>query len=390
MPERTSLDRIRDDARDELSPEERELLARELAADPELAELASDFRMVHALTARDSAAGERSGTSFSTLAEALDRAPHGAAPSVWPRKAAAALIAASLVIAAGTAWRVWSAHRSAPLVLNAIDLQAAQGAQEPELAELPSEWADYDPRGERGVEWLRDVDQAALLARAVERPLLVFGFFPQCPMCKALDADVFTDTDVRELAERFVPIRFDLSQLPEAEAQVFIERGFPFLEAWCQEADRRVPLDRAIDADAFEASLREGLTSCAAPPDAPSWAEFHDLVRLFDESRMRLERGEPARADHGFRALAERSSGARFFAELAASGLRVIARDVGRRYLEARARAQSDPAAARSLLLETLELYAGTAFEPDLRATAERLERDGRFPAIAAATPAPR
>jgi len=377
MNDPTIFDLLRDRAQGRLSPAELAALERQLAADPALRELAEDYQRVHELTALDPVSTLGSRASFETLEASL--AP---APRFTGRRVAAAAL---LLAVAGGSFLVgrWSRPGSETLLLSAIELDEPPGpSQEPD--DLPLRWADYEPRSERGVSFLRDLDEAEQLARASRRPLLVYGSYPGCPLCKTLDERVFSDDSVAELIERTVPVRIDLAQLSESEQLSFTRRGYPFLEMWRDDGRTTHSLTRSPDPTTFLESLHDGLDESGATGEQPPWDEIRSVARRLVAARTAELEGRLADAEHGFRELAGgRAPDA--IAVRARAGVRRLSEGARALLLEARAAASSEPAEARRLLESALERYRSTSFEADLRAALERFERDGRFPDLAEA-----
>ncbi len=364
------LDRIHGLLEGRLAPHEIATLERELAADPALRALAVEYRLVHALTT-PAAELPASRLCFEDLEPWLAPEPR----LLRPGRRAAAAAALLLVLGAALVLALRARSGGRELLLHAIALETAAPAPP---VELPTISAEFDPRGESGVRFLSDVDAAARLARAAERPLLVYGSFPGCPMCAALDARVFADPSVVELAERTVPVRIDLSQLPEAEMRALVARGYPFLEVWRQDKTSAHSLSRLPEPRAFVESLHDGLAESDATGEQPAWELVRSLVRRLLQASASEREGRLAEAERGFRELAFDPRGTRFFAQAAAAGLSRLQDGARSALLEARA--ATDPAGARRVLEQALERYSGTPFEADLRAVLERLERDGRFP----------
>lgn len=375
MNEMTILDRLHARAQGWLTERELAALEHELGADPRLAALAEDYRLVHALTALAPEPTVASRTSYEELE------PHLSTSRAW-RPAAAA---AALLLVGATGYLAGRrAGTTEPLVLQAIELvgTSIDGGR---AGDLPREWSEFDPRGPQGVSFLTRVEEAEQLAHAARRPLLVFGFYPGCPMAAALDAKVFTDPRVVELAERTVPVRIDLTQLPEAEQRALTARGYPFLEVWRADGTPAHALTRSPDPQRFVESLHDGLEKSDATGEQPPWPEVRGTARRFVAARTDELAGRLAAAEHGYRALLEDPLTSVPIAERATAGLRRLADGARELLLEAGAAAGSDAREARRLLESALERFTGTRFELDLRAALERLERDGRFPPLATA-----
>ncbi|NOT30014.1 MAG: hypothetical protein HOP15_06145, partial [Planctomycetes bacterium] len=274
--------------------------------------------------------------------------------------------------------------REEPLYLRAIELEPPRVSLSVP-ADLPARWSEYEPRRGLGVSFLTSVDEAEQLARMAERPLLVYGFYPGCPMAAALDARVFTDPTVIELAERTVPVRIDLSQLPADEQRELTSRGYPFLEMWRADGTPTHKLARNPDPALFVESLHDGLEKSDATGEQPAWKELRALAGRFDSARSSEREGRMAEAEETYRALLDEGLAPAAIAERAAAGLRRLSDEARALLLEAGAAATRDRPLALRLLEHAAERFAGTRFEHDLRAALERIERDGRFPALAMA-----
>jgi hypothetical protein len=370
MHETTLLDRLRALAEGRLAPSERAALERELAADPRLAGLADDYLFVHGCTAADPIELHPR-LSFEALEQRLA-----------PRRARRVAAAAAVLLVAGAAF--WagraSAPRASPLRLSAIELDSPPIELAP--AEVPLEWASYDPRGTEGVRFLRDRGEAELLASALERPLLVYGSYPGCPLCKELDARVFADPAVTELSERLVPLRLDLSLLSEAEQRALTSRGYPFLEVWRADGRPAHALARRPDAQAFLESLHDGLEKSEATGEQRPWEDLRSAARRFGAARADELEGRLGEAERGYRALEQDARVPAPIAARARVGRLRIAASARALLLEARASAESDLAAALELLERAGERFSGTSFERDLEAVRERALREGRFPEL--------
>ena len=373
---RPILDLLRAHALGQLTRDERDELERELAADPALLALAEDFALVYPLTAHELTPTGAARTSFEDLDARL-------APASSPRRVA---VAAALLLTAGAAFglgRQSAPSGEAPLYLSAIELDTPVPTTLP--ADLPAQWADYDPRGERGVRFLSSLAEAELLARAVQRPLLVYGSYPACPLCATLDAKVFSDPAVADLAERTVPVRLNLAELPEAEQRSLTVRGYPFLEMWRDDGRTTHSLARNPDPKAFVESLHDGLAKSDATGELLPWDELRVAARKFVAARTSELDGRLAEAERGFRALLRDPSAPAAIVERARGGIVRLAESARALLVEARAAAAGEIEEAVRLLENGIERFSGTSFEPDLRGVLERIERDGRFPELAEA-----
>lgn len=372
MNETTFLDRLRARARGELSRAEQDALELELARDPALRAQAEDFALVWALTRHERLLPAPS-TDLALLEARMPR----------PRLRRVA-VAAGFLLVAGAAFLAGRASRGPDraLYLRAIELDPPL-ATVAMPADPPPSWADFDPRGAQGVRFLSDLEEAEELARDVQRPLLVYGSYPGCPLCATLDARVFSDPRVIELAERTVPVRVNLADLSPDEQRSFTMRGYPFLEMWRGDGRTTHSLARNPDPTIFVESLHDGLAKSEATGEQPPWAELHEASLRFEAARTAEREGRMAEAEREFRSLARDPRVPPSIATSAGSGLERLARDARERLLAARDVAERDPRQARALLEEALDCFRDTRFEADLAAALERLMRDGRFPVLA-------
>lgn len=380
MTEKTPLDLIHARAAGRLSPAESAELERALAADPALVRLAEEYELVHALTGAGGPVPSPR-TRFEDLEPRLE--PAAPVPERrWPRQVAAA---AALLLTGALAFQLGRLSRSTtrPLVLSAIELDELPFATDTTAPELPLAWADYDPRGEGGVRFLSDLGEAELLARTARRPLLVYGSYPGCPLCAALDQLVFSDPQVIDLAERTVPVRIDLAQLSQAEQLSYTRRGYPFLEMWRDDGRTTHSLARNPDPQLFVESLHDGLEKSEATGEQPPWDEIRSWAGSFVSARRAELEGRLAEAEAGFRRLLEEPDAPPLVRRDAGQGMLRLSRGARQLLLEARRTAQDqDLEAALQLLRSAVERYSGTRYERDLRAALERLSSEGRFPAL--------
>jgi len=375
MNEKTFLDRLHARARGELAPEECLLLEREIAADAGLGALARDYELVFALTRAESGSPVAR-TRFEQLEPRLAR------PS-WLRPVAAAAVLLAVAALSFLAGRR-SGSGAEPLYLRTIELNPRTAAAALPV-DLPADLGAFDPRGPGGVSFLHDLDEAEEMARLAERPLLVYGAYPDCPLAAALDARVFSDPGVIELSERTVPVRVNLADLSADEQRSYLARGYPFLEVWRDDGRTAHSLSRRPDPVTFLESLHDGLEKSDAVGEQPAWSELNSFAACFGVARAAELAGDIAAAERGFRALLEDPSAPPWVSERSRSGLARLSRCALDLLLEARTAAASDPAAARELLRDACKRLAGSSFAPDLEAALERLEHDGRFPRLAEA-----
>jgi hypothetical protein len=377
MNPETPLDLLHASLEGRLAPEDEALLEALLASDPRLARQAEDYRVVHALTSDERRPGEPR-TRYEDLLPRLERAPRRL---TFTRRVAAAAAVVLLCAGAFLAGRL-SARAPHPVVLAAIELHPLPHVAPPRAAEVALSWASFDPRGAGEVRFLGDLDEAELLARCADRPLLVYGTYPGCPLAAALDETVFRDPRVVDLAERTVPIRIDLSQLSDVEQRALIARGYPFLEVWLPDGRPSHSLVRAPDAARFVESLHDGLARSEATGEMPPWEDLRRVAEAFEEARRDELAGDCAGAESGYLRLLEASDTPAELRGRASDGLRRLATEARQALMEARHLAGNDEARALERLDAARARFAGSSWGADLDAVRTVLANEGAFPVL--------
>lgn len=123
-------------------------------------------------------------------------------------------------------------------------------------------WLALPPR--TGIEWQPYSETALAQARAENRGVVIDVYADWCVPCKELDQLTFTDSDVKQEAERFVRLKLDLTKDdPKSEAgrakEKFSIRGVPTV-MFLDEAGREVSelrLEGFEKADPFLARLKK-------------------------------------------------------------------------------------------------------------------------------------
>jgi anti-sigma factor RsiW len=395
MEPTTDLDRLRAWLEGRLPPAQAERLERDLERDPRLAELLESLRDVYALTALEPEP-PLARTTFETLERRI--AAQRPAPSGWQRKAAAAVFA----LAAGTALAFFLVRelggtsqeseriepiaqptpRAAAVELTAIALdEPAPSAYAPPLV-APEVLASYDPRGASGIQWLHDMDVAFAVARASQRPLLVFGSLPGCPWCAELRAKVFPEKPVLDLIDRYVPLEWDLGKLPpDALPSFMVKRGYPLFEVWTVDDEGVLNFSGRPDAPTLVEMMHQGLERANATGTVPEWDDVRGLGKRWLEAREARTAGRMAEAQSLLRDLARSDLGGPFAATSSAE-LSAIAADARSALLDAKAASDADPAGARANLETAADHFTGTDFEPDLRAVLAAWKAGNEFPEL--------
>ncbi|MEE8106198.1 MAG: thioredoxin family protein [Planctomycetota bacterium] len=368
------MDTVRDFVTGALSGPERAAFERRLETDTELAALVEDYRIVHECTTDLSPVSR---TEFEDLA--IDAAP--ARRHVVRRIIA---VAAALVIALPILYVLSQSNGerpeprppAVPLALAAIPLVPVDV---PESPAIPAIAADYDPRGETGLRFLEDVSAARALARAADRPVLYFAYFPGCPICESLEKQTFPTDLVRAAANNFVlvKIRYD-------DAVKTILKDVP----------HQYPVFVAHDADGETAGLIHGqsvfklgyrlrdISLDVAPRTETSRRSWMEVRRLAGRLRDAEASSDPAdylsRLVEIAREDADGEFGGRARALLAQ--MKSDARSV---LFDAQSiAANSGAEAAAAHIRSHGSRFTNTPYGEDLRRVAKRIERDGRFPPL--------
>jgi len=387
MDSNSMYDRIRAWVRGTASEHEAHAFELTLASQRELAQAAEEFRDVHELTRPLHDEAPESRLQFAAL-EARIVAGELAERPLRVRRAAA-LIGISLAAAAGIVAAIVIANRpriahAEELRLTAIALDAAAVPDDGGRDELPATLATYEPVRDGQVSWITDVGQAQAIARAVDRPVLLFGMFETCPLCLQMKAEGLRDPAVLALFRDYVPLQVDLLQVDEAQRADYFSRGYPLFEVHTAEGAIVHSFPGFHDARELADNLERGLTTTQQPEAALDWQEVHRAARSLAAARKAEADGHLGAAHREFSAV-ERETEHGALAGAAQHGLARIATAARDALLDARdLAARSTPEAERTLA-DAAQRFEGSPFAGDLDAALASLKRTGRFPELAAA-----
>jgi len=385
-------DRLAERARGSLGAGERAALDAAMQSDPELREFAELYPELHEATEREARAlsALRPRTTFASLERAL-ASEWTSRESRWRRAAA---VAALVVVCAG-GW-FWSRRadrgsdeefgRSTTVTLHAIDPfaadQASSGAApEPDASlEFPSRLRDYEPVADGTIQWIDSLDEGLAIARASERPVLLFGMYTTCPWCIHMQANGLRDETVLALAEEFVPVRLIYDDMPEEVVEQYHERGYPLFELLSPEGETLHSFPGVFESPGFIEHLDDA-TTADRRRTAPSWDAVHRMAGEY-ASALSAERARDFGAAYRTLSALARESAHEGLPAAARTGLERIARSAARVV----AAAQSQSAGEALVTLREAEReFAATPFESDLRRVRAALETSGRFPTLNAA-----
>jgi hypothetical protein len=296
-----------------------------------------------------------------------------------------ALAAAAVVLAALGALSLRLALRPATegggtaVVLRAIPLEPVADATPPD-APLPA-LSRYAPAGAVGVRFVDGYEQGLALARASGKPLLLFLYAPECPLCVEVASGPLLDDRVGSAVEPFVVARQDVSEAPKSLVEGL--RHLPSFAVYTPAGARESLFAGALSVSELSTRLEvEAAMQVDVHGASPSWQTVRALAG--DLAAAEEER-DPARR----RATWERTAAADPTGPLggyARARLRGEKEAARQALLAAKeAASSSGAAAALARLDEAIRHAAGSPYEADLRAVRERVEETGTFPALEAA-----
>jgi thioredoxin-like negative regulator of GroEL len=309
--------------------------------------------------------------------DALQRAARVRRLRPWLAAAAALLVAV-----AGAA--VWLDSRPHTVTLRAIH-QSPRIEMPVEFA-IPPALATYRPVADGKVNWMSDLADARVVAKTASRPLFVFVYHPQCPLCIQLDRGALKDRALLAEVEKFVPVRIDVMKAPD-EVEAWLQGGWPYFGAQSADGAHLEDFPGMHDAKALTALLAKnaGTASSAAP-----WSVSNELAAAYEKAEAAREAKRYGEAYEAYRAMQ------RVMATLGPSQEKAVEpfrNDVAvrmwhmndeawRELKAAQELATTDEAAGARSLSEAAERFRGTPYGLDLAEVEQELRATGRFPVV--------
>jgi hypothetical protein len=351
-------------------------LQERLDVEPALRAEFDAYREVHAFTAPSVGSTPPSVVSFERV-DGARRAQRARRLRPWMAMAATLLVAA-----AGVAAYVHA--QPSVVTLRAIRMNTTMDS--PPVRNVPSMLATYRPVSDGRVNWITSLPDARAVSRATGRPLFVWVYHQQCPMCIELDHDAMRDGALQEEASKFVPVKLDVMTAPP-EVQAWCRTGWPYLATQTADGKRLVEFAGEMDTAKIRDALARGE---GAARDALPWSALNEVVKLHADAEEALAAGRYADALVAYGALRRRldadgrrndPASATFRADVDARvvGLEREARDA---IHDAKKLAETDEAAGARRLSEAAERFRGTPYGNDLAEVEKELRATGRFPVL--------
>jgi hypothetical protein len=345
-------------------------------ADPALRAEFDAYRDVHAFTASAVGSAPVCDVSFERL-DGARRAARMRRLRPW-----LAIAATLLVAAAGVAAYV----HARPSVVELHAIRLTETAAPATVREIPAMLATYRPIKDGRVNWLASLPDARAVSRATGRPLFVWVYHRECPMCIELDRDAMRDGDVQAEAEKFVPVKIDVMSAP-AEVQRWLAAGWPYLATQTADGKRIVEFAGEMDAAKIRAALAR---ADDAAKDAAPWAVVNEAAESYARAEEARAAGRDADAYRGYDEMLRRLDAAAAPRDDAIETLRADARariwelhcSARDALQQAKKLAATDEAAGARRLSEAAERFRGTPYGNDLAGVEQELRATGRFPVL--------
>jgi hypothetical protein len=354
--EDSMFDELRRFAAGAMSADERARFEARLRQEPELARRAGEFQAVWSATAAGVVPCVTSSTRFDDFVREFDVADVRRA---WRRRAAAALVLLAVATSAWFAWRELRPTAEAVVELHAIPWSEASPAS-PQPATVPAVLANWSPVENGQIRWLDSIDEARAVSAAVSRPIFVFGYVEECPICQGFQRNEFQDPAVIALVDQAVPLRINLMELAPEDVQAIMARRYPLLEM----QDERGTVLHTFAGMFAEVDMRAELARAVAGLARPDWKVVHELTAAF------------------LQAIAAEATELPQFAKLGSAGLSRMGVVAANLLADARSAAPRGDRSALAAFGNSMERFAGTPYETDLRAVWSAWSESGRFPKL--------
>ena len=341
-------------------------------SDPALKTEFDAFAAVHALTGPALVPAPVCGLTFEKL-DAARRAGRVRRLRPWAAAAAALLVVASGV----AAWQRLTPHE---VRLRAIALHVPAASAAPTRERVPAALAGYRPVADGTVRWIDSLETGRAVARATNRPLLLWIYHPSCPICVDWDRDAFRDPEVEAKAAEFVPVRLDVMTAGEV-AEKYLTADWPYLGVMTADEGFRVDFAGTQGKEQIRKHLADALAAQAKLGAAVAWDVAGDLASADVRADGARDRGDLAAAWRDYESVRSKAPDG-IFGRAAKAGLADIARTASAALLDARSLAATDEAAGARRLSEAVERFRGTPYGIDLAEVEKELRATGRFPEL--------
>jgi len=131
--------------------------------------------------------------------------------------------------------------------------------------------ANQQPAGTtKEVQWLRSASEAARLAKATGKPILVYVRSQNCHYCDLLQQNTWSDPAVKAMIMRdMVPLKLTLEENRDAVKALKV-KGFPAVILFTPDRQFLAKIDGYLAPGEFESRIANARHSVAADPYAPT------------------------------------------------------------------------------------------------------------------------
>ena len=222
------------------------------------------------------------------------------------------------------------------------------------------------------------------MGRLSGRPVLVFSEFPGCPFCIEMEATSFRNAEVLELVADVVPIKLDLSKMPESEWRWYWER-YPYFGVQDVEGNELYTFPGMHHEDSLRRHLALGVEKAAEIGPRLSWERVRTLSATLGGALAAETDGRLGDACKAYEVLTKADVSSPFFDEGKAGQAR-IGHGAAASLVEARELAATDVAAAMLVLDDAVTRFDGTPYADDLSAALDALRERSLFPVLVGPT----